>query len=249
MLPPQVNIILLSATVPNTFEFADWVGRTKQKTIHVISTLRRPVPLEHFLFISTVIPPKLFLIVDREKRFVQDGYKKAWDAVFVPKEEKTAKAIAAKKAKQAAGQKVYGSTTVTRISSAPGSRNDRNTWSLLVNLLRKQNLLPTVIFTFSRKRCETYADTLANVDLLTSVEKSEVHVFAERSLTRVKGTDRELPQILRIKEMLSRGVGVHHSGLLPIMKEASYNPRNLFFVITVYPNLCCSWWRFCLPEI
>lgn len=35
--------------VPNTFDFADWVGRTKQKRIHVISTPKRPVPLEHFL--------------------------------------------------------------------------------------------------------------------------------------------------------------------------------------------------------
>jgi antiviral helicase SKI2 len=26
MLPDHVNIILLSATVPNTREFADWVG-------------------------------------------------------------------------------------------------------------------------------------------------------------------------------------------------------------------------------
>lgn len=26
MLPAHVNLILLSATVPNTFEFADWIG-------------------------------------------------------------------------------------------------------------------------------------------------------------------------------------------------------------------------------
>ena len=26
MLPDHVNIILLSATVPNTLEFADWIG-------------------------------------------------------------------------------------------------------------------------------------------------------------------------------------------------------------------------------
>lgn len=69
MLPAHVNIILLSATVPNTREFADWVGygleflsillvyyltfvcrRTKKKDIYVISTLKRPVPLEHHLY-------------------------------------------------------------------------------------------------------------------------------------------------------------------------------------------------------
>ena len=33
MLPDHVNIVLLSATVPNTLEFASWVGRTKKKNI------------------------------------------------------------------------------------------------------------------------------------------------------------------------------------------------------------------------
>lgn len=31
MLPAHVNLILLSATVPNVMEFAGWVGRTKRK--------------------------------------------------------------------------------------------------------------------------------------------------------------------------------------------------------------------------
>jgi antiviral helicase SKI2 len=33
---------MLSATVPNIVDFADWVGRTKRKKIFVISTLKRP---------------------------------------------------------------------------------------------------------------------------------------------------------------------------------------------------------------
>ncbi|KAJ3480918.1 hypothetical protein NLG97_g7952 [Lecanicillium saksenae] len=41
MLPEHVSLILLSATVPNTHEFASWVGRTKQKDIYVISTAKQ----------------------------------------------------------------------------------------------------------------------------------------------------------------------------------------------------------------
>ncbi|KAK9679429.1 Antiviral helicase ski2, partial [Basidiobolus ranarum] len=41
MLPAHVSLILLSATVPNTKEFADWVGRTKKRDIYVISTPKR----------------------------------------------------------------------------------------------------------------------------------------------------------------------------------------------------------------
>ncbi len=52
MLPAHVNLVLLSATVPNVMEFADWVGRTKRKVVYVAGTHKRPVPLEHSIFYS-----------------------------------------------------------------------------------------------------------------------------------------------------------------------------------------------------
>ena len=33
------------------------------------------------------------------------------------------------------------------------------------------------------------------------------------------GTDKTLPQIGRMRELLSRGIGIHHGGLLPLVKE------------------------------
>lgn len=53
MLPPNVCVILLSATVPKPEEFADWLGMTYQKKVYVITTPRRPVPLNHFLYTGT----------------------------------------------------------------------------------------------------------------------------------------------------------------------------------------------------
>jgi len=70
MLPAHVGIILLSATVPNTIEFADWIGRTKQRPIYVISTLYRPVPLEYNLFVNK----ELFKIVNSRREFQTDQY-------------------------------------------------------------------------------------------------------------------------------------------------------------------------------
>jgi antiviral helicase SKI2 len=104
-------------------------------------------------------------------------------------------------------------------------------YSPLISLLKKKTLLPVIIFTFSKKKCEEYAGALSNVDLTTgSSEKSMIHVFIEKSLGCLKGlhfypglymsgTDRELPQIQRMRDILSRGIAVHHGGLLPIMKE------------------------------
>lgn len=50
MLPAKVCVVLLSATVPNTIEFADWLGRIRQKKVYVVTTYKRPVPLKHYLY-------------------------------------------------------------------------------------------------------------------------------------------------------------------------------------------------------
>jgi antiviral helicase SKI2 len=35
MLPEHIGMIMLSATVPNAMDFADWVGRTKSRKIYL----------------------------------------------------------------------------------------------------------------------------------------------------------------------------------------------------------------------
>ena len=96
---------------------------------------------------------------------------------------------------------------------------DKNLWIHLVGLLRKKELLPVVVFVFSKKKCEEYAASMPNTDLSSSREKSEIHIVIEKSLGRLKEADRRLPQIRRMRDLLRRGIGVHHGGLLPIVKE------------------------------
>ena len=43
---------MLSATIPNYLEFAQWVGRIKNTTIYVQNTVKRVVPLQHMLFVN-----------------------------------------------------------------------------------------------------------------------------------------------------------------------------------------------------
>ena len=69
-------------------------------------------------------------------------------------------------------------------------------WLSLVHMLQKKDKLPMVAFTFSRARCDGNADSLSSLDLTTSTEKSEIHVFFKRSITLLKGTDQRLPQVL-----------------------------------------------------
>lgn len=75
LLPEHVSIVMLSATIPNTLEFANWVGATKKKKVFVVSTLKRPVPLQHYLYTGSGIKSQhgLFLIVGETKTFIENG--------------------------------------------------------------------------------------------------------------------------------------------------------------------------------
>ncbi|XP_031567069.1 helicase SKI2W-like isoform X2 [Actinia tenebrosa] len=203
MLPDHVSIILLSATVPNTLEFADWIGRTKRKKIYVISTPKRPVPLEHFLYTgnSNKTSSEMFVLLDQNNVFQTRGYQMAADSI---KERSS-------KGKEMSGAK--GGRSHMNLKS------EKNIWLSLVTMLEKKEKLPVVAFTFSRKKCDDNADQLGNLNLITSLERSKTQVLMQKYLAKLKGGDRTLPQVVRMQELLKRGIGVHHSGILPILKE------------------------------
>ena len=243
MLPEHVTLILLSATVPNTYEFASWVGRTKKKDIYVISTPKRPVPLEHYLWGGK----EMFKIVDSEKRFLEKGWKQSNEAISgkKPEESKAADPQAQTRGgaaprggrgqpqrggnqrggpqQRGRGQPANrGQGNIARTGRGGGrttAAQDRNVWVHLVQHLRKASLLPTCIFVFSKKRCEENADSLSNQDFCTAAERSAIHMIIEKSIARLKPGDRVLPQVRRLRELLGRGIAVHHGGLLPIVKE------------------------------
>ena len=76
MLPHHVSIIMLSATVPNALQFANWVGEIKKRRIFVIATSKRPVPLEHYLYTETAGASRdeRFLVLDESGRFLKQGF-------------------------------------------------------------------------------------------------------------------------------------------------------------------------------
>ena len=203
MLPATVSIVLLSATVPNTIEFADWIGRIKKRKIYVISTSKRPVPLEHFLYTGTGGRSKddRFLLVDAHSTFITKGYKDA---------------LAAKTDKNKKSQQPHGPRHGRQHL---GEKQEKNLWVGLLDHLTKRELLPVVAFTLSKKRCDSNAQLLLSQDLTTSREKGEIHAFIRRCTDRLQGSDKKLPQVLYMRTLLMQGIGVHHSGILPILKE------------------------------
>ncbi|CAK7234333.1 Antiviral helicase ski2 [Sporothrix bragantina] len=253
MLPEQVSLILLSATVPNTYEFASWVGRTKKRDVYVISTPKRPVPLEHYLWSGKGVQK----IVSSDRKWIEKGYR---EAKMIASGETVASSSSTGNTSSSrggsgtgrgvpmrggnnqqrgggarggrGGNARGGGSGPPRASHTPGHMGragratggssiaqEKTLWSDVVRYLRKSSLLPACIFVFSRARCEEYAMSLSNLEFCDAGEKTRIHSIYSKSIARLTKEDQELPQITRLRDMATRGIAVHHGGLLPIVKE------------------------------
>jgi antiviral helicase SKI2 len=142
MLPSYVNLIFLSATTPNTLEFSDWIGRTKRKPVHVVKTNFRPVPLSHHLWANL----KLHKLMEGKSGFLDKGYREASNALQPKK-------VADKK-----GTKGKGTASMRRGPEhmAWQAQGSKANWMSLVRFLEREDLTPTVIFSFSKKVSREY---------------------------------------------------------------------------------------------
>ena len=88
----------------------------------------------------------------------------------------------------------------------------------IIQYLNEMNLLPTILFYFSREKVESKARQLANS---SSVTDYKIQV-KEKFDTVFSDLESEEYGLLNLDEhlwMWSRGVGFHHAGLAPIVKE------------------------------
>ncbi|XP_054261713.1 SKI2 subunit of superkiller complex protein [Macrosteles quadrilineatus] len=235
LLPATVSIVMLSATVPNTMEFANWVGCTTKRKVFVISTLKRPVPLQHHLYTGTgrATRNNCFLIRDGDGPLILEGLKKA-----IASREKKEKEPGQEGGRGGGrGGRGGGGWRGGGGGGGRGGRGGGNSgykfmgpkqekqlWEGLIEFLSERDhtgkdKLPVVAFTLSRNRCDTNADLLSNVDLTSKEEKHYIYKFFKQSISRLKEEDQKLPQILKLQKILEKGIGVHHSGILPILKE------------------------------
>ena len=76
------------------------------------------------------------------------------------------------------------------------------------------------MFAFSRAGTIKYAEELdPTIDFTDGYTKGLIKKFIKQKLQRLDEVDRDLPQIQTVTKLLVRGIGVHHAGLLQLLKE------------------------------
>lgn len=194
LLPDNVHYVFLSATIPNARQFAEWIAHLHKQPCHVVYTDYRPTPLQHYIFPAG--GDGIHLVVDEHGQFREDNFT-------------TAMAVL-----QNAGDAAKGDTRGKKGGMKEGSNIFK-----IVKMIMERSFAPVIVFSFSKKECEAYALQMAKLDFNTPEEKKLVDEVFTNAMMVLSEEDRGLPQVENVLPLLKRGIGIHHGGLLPILKE------------------------------
>ena len=237
LLPQNIGLIMLSATIPNYYEFAKWIGSIKKATVFIEITYKRVVPLEHNLYVNTKNVFKFLNTSENQGKENRDAIQKAFDfakkeynRIFQKQREKKSQEQKKQRQQRLIEQiKTFQKFLVKREQdefNEKYSRTDNNTITPkhfkieeISNYLQKENLFPAVMFTFSIKKIDEYSRMISKTQFNNQMESNKIISFFDKCIKKLDEHDRKIGQIQALRQLLPTGVGVHHSGLLPVLKE------------------------------
>lgn len=190
LCPEHIQLICLSATVTNALEIAGWIGRT-HRPIRLIEHYSRPVPLALYYFYND----ELTKVIDHHGQQVAD-----FKGVGGEARRRPGKPRAEHRLREAADE--------------PQPHE-------IVDALKAQKLLPAIYFLFSRNDCQVFAERLAMMrpELVEPGQLEQIESVLQTYLDTMRPEDRELEQVQLIVSLARKGIGFHHAGLLPILKQ------------------------------
>lgn len=205
LLPDKVRYVFLSATIPNSYQFAEWIAKTHHQVCHVVYTDFRPTPLQNYFFPAG--GNGIFLVVDEKGVFKEQNFQKTMAMVEASKGQDPNDASAKFKGKGA------------KKKTSKGGASDNPDITKIIRMIMQKNFHPVIVFNFSKRECENLALALSSFRFNNDSEQAMVRKVFNSAIESLSEQDRELPQIQHLLPLLERGIGVHHSGLLPILKE------------------------------
>lgn len=205
LLPDKVRYVFLSATIPNAMQFAEWITKTHNQPCHVVYTDFRPTPLQHYFFPAGA--DGIHLIVDEKGVFREDNFQKAMSTIAEKQGDDPADAMAKRRGR---GK--------DKRSNKGGQRGPTDLYKIIKMIMTK-NYNPVIVFSFSKRDCEHNAIQTSSMSFNDDSEKAMVSKVFNSALNSLSEDDKKLPQIEHLLPLLRRGIGIHHSGLLPILKE------------------------------
>jgi len=179
--PSHIKFILLSATLPNVTELAQWLSICRKTSIHTIIQHKRPVPLRIHALTSA-----------KKSTIIKEG-----DSCSNYEQI----------------EKLCSETTEgimnLMIPKDPAYYSIAN----YANEIMENGYAPLIIFCLSKKKCIDIANSIVGTP-----GYSPINIFDEASKTWPNSITQS-PQYSLVRSFVSKGVGIHHSGIIPIIRE------------------------------
>lgn len=215
MLPKHVQMIGLSATLDNPERFSRWLETRGEnnsdsgKIVYLATKKERAVPLTHYSFIT-----------------VTNGIFKAIKDKAVHEEIKSIinKPFVIQSANGIFNEPHYNK--MHKMLELFESKDIRVKRHHAINQLAKHlfenNMLPALCYVFSRKQLEICAKEM-NTEILEDDSKVRyiVQKECEQIIRKLPNFEEylHLPEYVNLVNLLAKGVAIHHSGMMPILRE------------------------------
>ncbi len=160
LLPLNVRLMLLSATVGNPVEFVQWMSEANGRSLRLVQTDERRVPLEHIWVGDKLLTEQLIAMTSEDE---------------------------------------------------------------------SASRAPALVFCFNRDECWEVAEKLKGLKLMDPANRADIE-------QRLSHDDFSVGAGVKLKQMLIRGVGVHHAGILPKYKQVVEE----LFLAKLVPFVICT---------
>ena len=213
LLPKSIKLVMLSATIDRAHEFAQWIYNIKGKMVNLIPNDKRPIPLTHSIYYFTKFPKKF----NKTKHlFDNEKYIKAVS-------KQCRKRLTAVCHSNGGFSNEPYNNVINLINFERKNKkycSDVEVLNSMISFLKSKNKLPALFFIFSRKKCQDYAHKITT-SLNTPQEQTRVDKIIDKQLRLLGKPEIYLqdPVLLHLKQLLYKGIAVHHSGLIPVYKE------------------------------
>ena len=225
MLPNHVQMVMLSATIDKPERFAAWCENQQTSTknnndnnnenklavkeVYLIPTNHRVVPLYHHLYLDC----NQTLFKSLKNKELKDKVR-----AFIRKPHLL------KDQQHKFNDNIYYETKKMRdlFDKEKCFIRPNFIFNNLASYLKNNDMLPAICFVFSRKNVEKYAHEVTT-NLLE--DDSKVPYIIEREtqniLRKMPNYDEiiNLPEYKSLIVLLQKGVAIHHSGILPVLRE------------------------------
>ena len=225
-MPQHVQMVMLSATIDKAPEFAQWIETTKDKEVWLTSTNIRVVPLEHQYYYtlpkSAYKQPKSDKVIEKLCRDVDGKCITVKSPDIGVSESAIQNIVRIQKAQNKhAYKRDYNMSPYFRRLGPQYVLNE------ISMKLKKEEKLPAICFVFSRAKVEYYGECIEHslFDEENNEEdrkkSSTVTQECEKILMKLPNYKEYigLPEFKFITKLLSKGVAIHHSGMMPVFRE------------------------------